>query len=1414
MKWEKVTVFISSTFNDMHAERDYLIKEVFPELNEWCEKHKIRLTDIDLRWGVTEEDSKNSKTIETCLRHIDKSRPFFLCFLGQRRGWIPNFEEDINDETKNRYTSIDELDGRSATEMEIEHALLKPIHMFLNDKDMDCPASKHSLFFFRDDSYLNELTSYQKLIYTNESEESPDKIRLADWELEKTKDKIRDRKKIEDNKENSDETKINVLINNYKGYWDSELILPELNPFIDDNGMEHYNNNENKGRLTNFESDGKALKEVIIEQLKEQLAIAFPDNMHPHHESELQKDLDQQEIFCYLNSEGFIPRPNYTNYLKKYIENNNENKICLVSAEAGYGKTMLLAKFATDFEENYSDKTLYKRFCGVSDSSSKTFSLWKSIIDEAGISEDEEFYPKNLDELKRKIPQIFKAIASKGDSVIIIDAVNQMHDGIDMLKWIGDIPDNLKIIISIKEDRANEKFHGKLEKIKNNSNICGFEIEKLDDASKKDLIKEYLKNYLKSLDEAQIDTICSFKGSKNPLFLKVLLAELRVFGSFDQLKDEIQKFGDSPVSAFNHVLDRLEEDEQYIKGENIVPLLFSILTNARAGLSEYEIVSVLKSQTDLSIKELQDRVRLNLRQIRPFMARKEGRHDFFYESFKIACENRYETNRIESNEILSKYFLTKADPENNNTFNVVGQDKTEKLRQLNELPYHLNQSHNYDKLSEVLSTYSFIKNKLYLSNVYNLILDYQFDENHPFRQAENHPIILIGRALELSAPVLNNDKNQLSSQLWGRMNVIEDNMIKGLLKELDSNTSSTWFKSTSNALYSPKSSIIKRIKPDGKKSATAIAITNDKKIILGNEDGMLNIFDVNTNELEELEKGDSEVIKIILSDDNYTMIVANRNGVIKEWDIDNKNVTKTYPKINDEITDIYLSKTYNRIYASSHKGVFSIDLESDELKKEEYVEEKNYNHILVSRRNEAIFVCDEKEVDGWDLYEMRKAYNQQYKQETPDDDDIQGNILLTSGDIKFMGLVKRFLILISENGHMKMWNTLKNSGGGESIDETFTSSLNDQFAQAITLEDENKIITISKMGLLRVWKIPEPKNPKFRFDNYEDIEETEDADVTYKDIQTGIANPTAIEYFKNDNWIILGNDTNDINIIDLNKQTEASNKTKHIEAVLSIKLHKDEMITASENGDIYTWNFDSEEFKTRFLNDFRNECVSFNYSENKLVSAGVKFEKNGTVKNKLSVWKIGAEKAEKEEIKRQHIVDIAQNTSGVVYVTQDKLIMQDNEIPLKGNATSLTTLFDSNEIFIGFEDGKIAKYSDDFRYFDTNVNVAVRKIKICDDKLVAGYENGTIVIFDLNGTHKATLDAHEKAVTNLYVDESQMISVSEDNTIKLWVNNECVYSYFLDIFATSINFHNGKLVIGDTLGNVRFFDLKNGFKLI
>ena len=44
-----VRVFISSTFRDMHAERDHLVTVVFPELRERCESLGLEFFDVDLR---------------------------------------------------------------------------------------------------------------------------------------------------------------------------------------------------------------------------------------------------------------------------------------------------------------------------------------------------------------------------------------------------------------------------------------------------------------------------------------------------------------------------------------------------------------------------------------------------------------------------------------------------------------------------------------------------------------------------------------------------------------------------------------------------------------------------------------------------------------------------------------------------------------------------------------------------------------------------------------------------------------------------------------------------------------------------------------------------------------------------------------------------------------------------------------------------------------------------------------------------------------------------------------------------------------------------------------------------------------------------------------------------------------------
>ena len=84
-----VRVFISSTFRDFSVERDLLMKRVFPELRRRARSRFVEVIGVDLRWGITEEESQKGDTLPICLREIERSRPYFVCLLGERYGWTP-----------------------------------------------------------------------------------------------------------------------------------------------------------------------------------------------------------------------------------------------------------------------------------------------------------------------------------------------------------------------------------------------------------------------------------------------------------------------------------------------------------------------------------------------------------------------------------------------------------------------------------------------------------------------------------------------------------------------------------------------------------------------------------------------------------------------------------------------------------------------------------------------------------------------------------------------------------------------------------------------------------------------------------------------------------------------------------------------------------------------------------------------------------------------------------------------------------------------------------------------------------------------------------------------------------------------------------------------------------------------------
>lgn len=122
-----IRVFLSSCFQDMQSERNYLVEHTFHTFRHIAAQRHVDFSVIDLRWGVTEEEAQQGKVIEICLNEINNTRPFFIGLIGTRYGWCPTHEDIIkNQRLLNLYPCVEQYieQGLSMTEIEMQYGVL------------------------------------------------------------------------------------------------------------------------------------------------------------------------------------------------------------------------------------------------------------------------------------------------------------------------------------------------------------------------------------------------------------------------------------------------------------------------------------------------------------------------------------------------------------------------------------------------------------------------------------------------------------------------------------------------------------------------------------------------------------------------------------------------------------------------------------------------------------------------------------------------------------------------------------------------------------------------------------------------------------------------------------------------------------------------------------------------------------------------------------------------------------------------------------------------------------------------------------------------------------------------------------------------------------------------------------------
>lgn len=394
--WKSRPIFISSTFRDMHVERDRLRQHVFPRLEEELLKRRHHLEWIDLRQGVdsgaaSTEEERELLVLKVCLDEIKRSRPFLIVLLGDRYGWVP--PADRMDAAVDEAGFSAEVHGRSVTALEIEFGILK-----------ESPDQQHRCFFYvRDPLPYDEMPPEVRATYSEQF--ADDDLAAARWSaLEELKKRL------------TEDDELRQRIRPYSARWDSE-----------------------KNTVTGLEKWGDDVFEDLWRELEKETR-EFAAKPAPTWE-EFERDALAE--FVEHRSRDFTGRHDVTQQLLDLAK----SPVALaVSADAsaasttvpwgacvtgppGAGKSALFAKLVSELEHD-PNVLLLANAAGTSPRSASVDAMLRRWIAElAGFLSVNDPLPEkaSVEEVDQTFASLLSRASVKQRVVVLLDALNQFE---------------------------------------------------------------------------------------------------------------------------------------------------------------------------------------------------------------------------------------------------------------------------------------------------------------------------------------------------------------------------------------------------------------------------------------------------------------------------------------------------------------------------------------------------------------------------------------------------------------------------------------------------------------------------------------------------------------------------------------------------------------------------------------------------------------------------------------------------------------------------------------------------------------------------------------------------------------------------------------------------------------------------
>eukprot|EP00741_Cyanophora_paradoxa_P019219 tig00000215_g18555.t1 len=543
-----VRIFVSSTFQDMQAERDAIRSFVNPTLKAMCAERGLFFHCVDLRWGINEEACKAGLVTLLCLREVSRST-HFVGLLKARYGWHlrPDAPTDDKDNglfrlnlnrAAEEFPWVREWEDRSVTEIEIRAGVLGGA---ARTAGAGPPASRLEAMRGKSLFYVAGPGLMRDAVATGGAGEGA----YAKQRLEALKGEIRS----------------------------AGLPVAEY-------------------------PDAQRLALAMRDALKARLEQEFPlERERPW----LEAERSHHEAFAASRQRVFVRNPEDIDTLSAYAAASGP-EVLVLHGEGGCGKSALLANWAREWAASYPDDLVVVHFIGGSQSSSLLASVARRISEEVRgrWPGAEAIDLRGTDaEVAARLSAFLAASAGwPFRAVLIMDGLDQLRGdpAATGLAWLPPAAGpRLGILVSSLRgptlDAAMARAH------------IAREVAPLTEARCRRLVEGVLREQGRALSDERLERIVRAEACRNALFLTVLLDELSavsVHAKLDADIDALLGCGGEPRDLFRLVLRHLGSRH----GAALARDVASAIACARHGMAEDELKAFVGVDTSGGPREV------------------------------------------------------------------------------------------------------------------------------------------------------------------------------------------------------------------------------------------------------------------------------------------------------------------------------------------------------------------------------------------------------------------------------------------------------------------------------------------------------------------------------------------------------------------------------------------------------------------------------------------------------------------------------------------------------------------------------------------------------------------------------------------------------------------------------------------